>query len=76
MFRTLLSASLAATLAVLIRPSSSAEPLLQAPVFTSGEGGYHTYRIPSLIVTAKGTLLAFCEGRKKGTSDAGRRRTS
>ena len=43
----------------------------QSPVFTAGEGGYHTYRIPSLIVTAKGTLLAFCEGRKKGTSDAG-----
>lgn len=43
----------------------------QQPVFTAGEGGYHTYRIPSLIATKKGTLLAFCEGRKKGRGDAG-----
>ncbi len=40
-------------------------------VFVSGEGAYHTYRIPSAIVTTKGTLLAFCEGRKKGRSDTG-----
>src|SRR5687767_6777130 len=45
--------------------------ITQAPLFVAGEGGYHTYRIPSLIVTSKGTLLAFCEGRKKGTSDTG-----
>src|SRR5205085_12180397 len=41
----------------------------QAAVFTSGEGGYHTYRIPSLIVSQQGTLLAFCEGRKNGRGD-------
>ncbi len=33
-------------------------------VFTNGAGGYHTYRIPSLLVTPKGTLLAFCEGAR------------
>ena len=43
----------------------------QTPVFVAREDGYHTYRIPSVIVTAKGTVLAFCEGRKAGTSDAG-----
>ncbi len=43
----------------------------EQPVFTAGEGGYHTYRIPSLIVTKKGTLLAFCEGRKNGRGDTG-----
>jgi sialidase-1 len=48
--------------------------LLQAAtgeVFQAGEGGYHTYRIPSLLVTSKGTLLAFAEARKRGTSDTG-----
>ncbi|MHC5537498.1 sialidase family protein [Singulisphaera rosea] len=40
-------------------------------VFKSGTGGYHTYRIPSLLVTPKGTVLAFCEGRKTGHADHG-----
>lgn len=41
------------------------------PVFVSGAEGYHTFRIPSVIVTPKGTVLAFCEGRKKSRSDTG-----
>ena len=40
-------------------------------VFVSGEGGSHTYRIPSVLVTPKGALLAFCEGRKKSAGDTG-----
>ena len=40
-------------------------------VYVAGEGGYHTYRIPSLIVTPKGTVLAFAEGRKGGAADSG-----
>ena len=40
-------------------------------LFTAGTDGYHTYRIPSLFVTAKGTVLAFCEGRKTGAGDHG-----
>jgi sialidase-1 len=43
----------------------------QTNVFVSGEDGYHTYRIPSLLLTQKGTLLAICEGRKNSRSDAG-----
>ena len=46
--------------------------LLQAgDVFVSGRDGYHTYRIPSVVVTSKGTVLAFCEGRRKSRSDTG-----
>jgi len=40
-------------------------------LFTSGKGGYNTYRIPAIITTMKGTLLAFAEGRKNGSSDTG-----
>src|SRR3954451_22712777 len=45
---------------LLASPVAGAEPV-QVPVFEAGKGGYHTYRIPSVIVTPKGTLLAFCE---------------
>lgn len=44
---------------------------VQVEVFSSGQEGAHTYRIPSVIATAKGTLLAFCEKRIKGSGDAG-----
>ena len=35
-------------------------------LFDSGKEGYLRYRIPALLTTGKGTLLAFCEGRKDG----------
>jgi sialidase-1 len=50
--------------------AASAAPT-QVEVFRSGEGGYQSYRIPSLIVSMKGTLLAFCEGRVNSASDSG-----
>lgn len=40
-------------------------------VFTSGRDGYNTYRIPAIIQSAKGTLLAFCEGRRTSHRDWG-----
>jgi len=45
--------------------------LAKTNVFISGQDGYHTYRIPALIVTKRGTLLAFAEGRKNNSSDTG-----
>ena len=50
------------------RPSPE---IAQTPLFVAGEDGYHTYRIPALLSTPKGTLLAFCEGRKTGRADDG-----
>lgn len=43
----------------------------QSNLWTGGTGGYHTYRIPALLVTTRGTVLAFCEGRKTGGGDHG-----
>jgi len=40
-------------------------------LFVGGQDGYHTYRIPALAITTKGTVLAFCEGRKSSSDDTG-----
>ncbi|HHT28649.1 MAG TPA: exo-alpha-sialidase [Firmicutes bacterium] len=45
--------------------------LKQQNLFVSGDGGYHTYRIPAIVVSTRGTLLAFCEGRRNGAADDG-----
>ena len=45
--------------------------LKQAVLFQSRQGGYHTYRIPGLVVTARGTILAYCEARKDSPWDYG-----
>lgn len=41
------------------------------PVFESGKDGYASYRIPAIIRTPQGMLLAFCEGRRNGAADFG-----
>ena len=51
--------------------TSGLTELRQAAVYISGEGGYDTYRIPALVVTNEGTLLAFSEGRRLSRSDTG-----
>ncbi|MFP4499717.1 MAG: sialidase family protein [Candidatus Hydrogenedentota bacterium] len=51
--------------------AASAAELMQTPVFTAGEEGYDTYRIPAVVCTPAGTLLAFCEGRKDNRRDHG-----
>jgi sialidase-1 len=59
--------SLAGLLA--IAPNASAAgPLFETiDLFKSGDGGYAVYHIPGVVVTTKGTILAWCEARKKGS---------
>ncbi len=49
-----------------------AEPRLdQGDVFTTGMNGVRRYRIPGLVVTPKGTVLAYVEARRNGSADWG-----
>ena len=49
----------------------SKKMLTEIDVFIRGKDGYNTYRIPALLATAKGSLLAFCEGRRNSGKDHG-----
>ncbi|MEO9004761.1 MAG: sialidase family protein, partial [Ginsengibacter sp.] len=40
-------------------------------VFVSGTEGYKSFRIPAIVKTKNGDLLAFCEGRVQGSGDFG-----
>jgi len=63
--------ALIVALVLIIASIAIADDITQTNVFTAGAEGYHTYRIPALLVTKKGTLLAICEGRKTGRGDRG-----
>ena len=47
----------------------SAEPEF-SDVFTSGKEGYKSIRIPSVVVTKQGVVLAFAEGHERPTDQA------
>src|SRR4051794_24445391 len=47
-----------------------AEPLIEkSDLFEGSKDGYKLYRIPGIVVTAKGSVLAYCEARRTGKSD-------
>ena len=50
---------------------AQSEAIDERILFSAGAGGYHTFRIPSLLTTPSGALLAFCEGRRLGRGDSG-----
>lgn len=49
----------------------SNQELSSTTVFVSGEDGYATYRIPAIVETTDGTLIAFAEGRVSTAADDG-----
>ena len=61
--------------AVVFAALSLAKSALAQPeftdVFVAGHDGYHTYRIPAIVVATNGSVLAFCEGRRNSRSDSG-----
>lgn len=52
-------------LAVLAAALLPAQPSTPVTLFEAGAAGYRGYRIPALVMTTKGTLLAFCAARKE-----------
>ena len=50
----------------------AAEPFMQkTDLSKAGTAGYATYRIPGIVVTRSGTILAYCEARKSLQGDWG-----
>ncbi|MBC6463389.1 sialidase family protein, partial [Actinomadura sp. HBU206391] len=77
--RSALTAGVAAVLTAAVvtatSPAWGAEPghrRCEASVpYTSGTEGYSAFRIPAVVATRSGGLLAFAEGRSAGLGDAG-----
>jgi hypothetical protein len=48
-------------------PAAEAAGAVEDPtiLFRQGDGGFHTYRIPGVVVTARGSVLAWCEAKKE-----------
>ena len=65
--------TLLATLLLAVSALSAAEPFVEKQdLFTIGDNpDFNIYHIPGVVVTAKGTVLAWCEARKRpaGVSD-------
>ena len=73
MIRKLIPNSL--LLATVLLPTANlwAEDLAVEKVvlFEEDKGGFRLYRIPGIVVTARGTVLAYCEARKFSIADRG-----
>src|SRR5712691_3917248 len=70
-WQTITMKSVLVTLSVLylsplaaLHAAEPAEPAVaKIDLFTAAEGGYKLYRIPGIVVTKRGTVLAYCEAR-------------
>ena len=67
-----LALSALGTLACLATSSSAAQSYTRInKLFDGGTGGYHSYRIPSIVCAGNNVLIAFCEGRVSSDDDFG-----
>jgi sialidase-1 len=56
----------------LVAFTACAEPLFEiGEVFPPGLNGVSRYRIPGMVVSQRGTVLAYCEARRNASSDYG-----
>jgi len=62
---------LALWIALLLPACTLAADVKKTDLFVGGEGGYAAYRIPGIVCTGGGTLLAYCEARRDGAADWG-----
>lgn len=69
--RMRLTVTIAITAAIAaVQTTRAAGPIIEKiNLFTSNKDGYALYRIPGIIVTKAGSVLAYCEARRTGTSD-------
>ncbi|MCA9054917.1 MAG: FAD-dependent oxidoreductase [Planctomycetaceae bacterium] len=52
-------------------PISAADSLEQVDLFEAGTDGYKLFRIPGVVVTKAGSVLAYCEARRSDSGDWG-----
>ncbi|MEZ4495178.1 MAG: FAD-dependent oxidoreductase [Thermomicrobiales bacterium] len=67
----LINVSSVSALLLVIVGVASAATVEKVDLFESGKEGYALYRIPGLVVTQQGTVLAYCEARKSDRGDWG-----